>query len=139
MTILKKSLPSLKELTSLLQTELNTIHEISSATHKKSELKKQDLLNKYKNLKSKNFEKSTVNETPFTDELDPNIVENLININHINSSYKQNYLNNVITFLSSQRQYQYLLERYNPGLTMTPTENLTKSANRVGFSLPQQK
>lgn len=44
---------------------------------------------------------------------------------------------NIHRFLSSQRTYQTLLERYNPGLSMDQQENVTKTANRVGLSVPE--
>lgn len=44
---------------------------------------------------------------------------------------------NIYRFLSSQRVYQELLERYNPGINMDAQENITKSANRVGLKVPE--
>lgn len=46
-------------------------------------------------------------------------------------------LKNVVTFLQNQRIYNELLERYNPGLTMTQEDNVRKTANMVGLSVPE--
>lgn len=40
-------------------------------------------------------------------------------------------------FLKSQRQYQELLERYNPGMTMSQQEKVKKTARRVGLDVPE--
>lgn len=46
-------------------------------------------------------------------------------------------LKNLVTFLQNQRVYNELLERYNPGLTMTQEDNVRKTANMVGLSVPE--
>lgn len=46
-------------------------------------------------------------------------------------------LHNVVTFLQNQRTYNELLERYNPGLTMLQEDNVRKTANMVGLSVPE--
>lgn len=43
----------------------------------------------------------------------------------------------VENFLRSQRQYQELLERYNPGMGMTQEEKVKKTARRVGLDVPE--
>ncbi|EEQ41308.1 putative ATP synthase assembly factor [Clavispora lusitaniae] len=48
-----------------------------------------------------------------------------------------NNLNNVVTYLKNQRVYNELLERYNPGLTMSQSDNVRKTANMVGLSVPE--
>lgn len=47
-------------------------------------------------------------------------------------------LENVVTFLRSQRVYNDLLERYNPGLTMSQEDNVRKTANMVGLAVPEK-
>lgn len=138
MTIARKVIPTYKELTRNLTKELNAIHTKSSTIHNKNELAKQEMLLKYKNkLNQKLVPVESKLATP--SEIDPQVVKNLTDVNHINDTYKLHHIKNTLTFLSSQREYQELLERYNPGLTMTPDENLSRSANRVGLKLPKQK
>ncbi|CAK9436052.1 uncharacterized protein LODBEIA_P06100 [Lodderomyces beijingensis] len=55
----------------------------------------------------------------------------------INPSYELNNLNNVAVYLRNQREYFDLLVRYNPGLSMDQSENVSRSANRVGLSVPE--
>lgn len=47
-------------------------------------------------------------------------------------------LRNVTAYLKNQRVYNELLERYNPGLTMTQEDNVRKTANMVGLSIPEK-
>lgn len=44
----------------------------------------------------------------------------------------------MLLFLRSQRKYTELLERYNPGATMSQAERNRLTAKRVGLSLPQE-
>lgn len=46
-------------------------------------------------------------------------------------------LQNVVTYLKNQRVYNELLERYNPGLTMTQLDNIRRTANMVGLKVPE--
>lgn len=50
---------------------------------------------------------------------------------------KLQQLQNLSTFLRSQREYTELLERYNPGLTMKQDDKVRRTANRVGLSVPE--
>ncbi|ORY83261.1 hypothetical protein BCR37DRAFT_392596 [Protomyces lactucae-debilis] len=43
----------------------------------------------------------------------------------------------ILLFLRSQRKYTELLERYNPGATMTQAERNRLTARRVGLNLPK--
>lgn len=47
-------------------------------------------------------------------------------------------LHNVVTYLKNQRVYNELLERYNPGLTLSQEENVRKTANMVGLAVPEK-
>lgn len=47
------------------------------------------------------------------------------------------HLSNVHNFLRAQREYMELLERYNPGLTMTQEDNVRKTAAKVGLQVPE--
>lgn len=55
---------------------------------------------------------------------------------HLSRVHLEN-LKNVGVFLNSQRVYTELIERYNPGLTMSQLDNVSKSANRVGLKVPE--
>ena len=50
--------------------------------------------------------------------------------------YGQNNLNNVHLYLKNKREYFDLLTRYNPGLLMSQSDNVSKTANRVGLEVP---
>lgn len=47
-------------------------------------------------------------------------------------------LENVVMYLRNQRVYNELLERYNPGLTMSQEDNVRKTANMVGLAVPEK-
>lgn len=47
------------------------------------------------------------------------------------------HIQDIANFLSYQRTYQELIERYNPGLTMTQEDKVRRTANRVGLDLPE--
>lgn len=49
---------------------------------------------------------------------------------------QKQHFSNIHTFLTSQRTYQELIERYNPGINMKQAENVEKSATRVGLKVP---
>lgn len=51
----------------------------------------------------------------------------------------EHHLANVVCFLKNQRVYNELLERYNPGLTMSQEDNVRKTANMVGLAVPERK
>lgn len=59
------------------------------------------------------------------------------NPSKISEKHGLNHFANIHTFLNSQRVYQELLERYNPGLTMTQEDNVLKSAAMVGLQVPK--
>ncbi|ODV61256.1 Fmc1p ASCRUDRAFT_75950 [Ascoidea rubescens DSM 1968] len=44
---------------------------------------------------------------------------------------------NISIFLKNQRVYEELIERYNPGITMSQEEKVQKTANRVGLQVPE--
>lgn len=69
-------------------------------------------------------------------EIDPKLWEGLkLEDNEFNNTH----IADVANFLSYQRTYQELIERYNPGLTMTQSDKIKKTANRVGYELPITK
>ncbi|OBA23185.1 hypothetical protein METBIDRAFT_38113 [Metschnikowia bicuspidata var. bicuspidata NRRL YB-4993] len=65
--------------------------------------------------------------------LDSSKVRNLLD-----SKEDLHNLQNVTAYLKNQRVYNELLERYNPGLTMSQGDNVRKTANMVGLSIPEK-
>lgn len=47
------------------------------------------------------------------------------------------HLKDVAAFINNQREYNELIERYNPGANMSQEERVKLTANRVGFNIPQ--
>ncbi|KAH7930109.1 hypothetical protein BV22DRAFT_1055798 [Leucogyrophana mollusca] len=45
-------------------------------------------------------------------------------------------MENVVTFLRSQREYKALLERYNPLIDLSGEERIEATARRVGLNMP---
>ncbi|KAF9226498.1 hypothetical protein BS17DRAFT_748277 [Gyrodon lividus] len=43
---------------------------------------------------------------------------------------------NIVTFMRSQRKYKTLLERYNPLVDLTSEEHIEATARRVGLNMP---
>ncbi|PVH20906.1 hypothetical protein CXQ85_004418 [Candidozyma haemuli] len=70
----------------------------------------------------------------FADPLDASRAKELIR-----NSKDINNLGNVVRYLRSQRIYDELLGRYNPGLSMSQGENVQKTANMVGLQVPENK
>lgn len=54
----------------------------------------------------------------------------------LKSSNDINNLKNVVHYLRSLRVYDELLERYNPGISMSQEDNIKKTANMVGLQVP---
>lgn len=48
-----------------------------------------------------------------------------------------NNLSNVVNYFQSQRVYNELLQRYNPGMNVDQADNVRKTANRVGLNVPE--
>ncbi|KAH3684990.1 hypothetical protein WICPIJ_004022 [Wickerhamomyces pijperi] len=53
------------------------------------------------------------------------------------SERNDKHIDDIANYLSYQRTYQELIERYNPGLTMTQKDKIQKTAHKVGFELPK--
>ncbi|KAF8842297.1 hypothetical protein BDN67DRAFT_899641 [Paxillus ammoniavirescens] len=45
-------------------------------------------------------------------------------------------IENIVTFMRSQREYKTLLERYNPLVDLTSEEHIEATARRVGLNMP---
>ncbi|KIK97986.1 hypothetical protein PAXRUDRAFT_824367 [Paxillus rubicundulus Ve08.2h10] len=45
-------------------------------------------------------------------------------------------IDNIVTFMRSQREYKTLLERYNPLVDLTSEEHIEATARRVGLNMP---
>lgn len=70
-------------------------------------------------------------------EVDSVLLEGLKPVKETPKNIK--HVQDVANFLSYQRTYQELIERYNPGLTMTQEDNVRKTAHRVGLEIPEDK
>lgn len=55
------------------------------------------------------------------------------------SGHSVEHINDIANYLSYQRTYNELIERYNPGLSMTQEDKIRKTAHRVGFELPDKE
>lgn len=55
----------------------------------------------------------------------------------LDSENDQSNVHNVVLFLKSQREYNELLERYNPGLRISQEDNVRKTARMVGLTVPE--
>ncbi|CAR27620.1 hypothetical protein ZYGR_0N01020 [Zygosaccharomyces rouxii] len=46
------------------------------------------------------------------------------------------HLEDIAAFVDNQREYDELIERYNPGARMSQEEKVKRTANKVGFQMP---
>lgn len=46
------------------------------------------------------------------------------------------HLQDVAAFIHNQREYDELIERYNPGIRMSQEEKVKRTAGKVGFQIP---
>lgn len=125
--------------------EMEIITQKSFETHKRVDGEKQKLLLAYKKLQLIKAGKSLTPEAMLAlvklselkkPPVDVKFLDFLIQKQEPLVSDKL-HLNDIGIFLSSQRQYQDLLERYNPGLNYNQSENVRKSAQRVGLEVPE--
>lgn len=150
MSIATKNFAPFKQIYKSLRQELLIIQNKSAKVHAERDLEKSKALLTYKKLtllkqgkdiseldqKLKDLENGVVAESKSLK--DGHILLELIKEpKSTPTPYQLNNLNNIVTFLNSQRVYTELLERYNPGLTMTQEDNVRKTANKVGLSVPQ--
>ena len=77
-----------------------------------------------------------LNEKESTQPLNTEVVRELVQQTEP-TQMGLNNLRNITLFLNSQRNYSELLERYNPGLSMTQEDNVRKAARRVGMMIPE--
>ncbi|KAL6948746.1 hypothetical protein ACO0QE_001219 [Hanseniaspora vineae] len=54
-------------------------------------------------------------------------------------SNRVKHLKEVSDFLINQSEYDELVERYNPGLTMSQEEKVKRTAQKVGFEIPPER
>ncbi|VEU20118.1 DEKNAAC101006 [Brettanomyces naardenensis] len=52
------------------------------------------------------------------------------------SETEKRHLSDITLFLRSQRVYEELLERYNPGISMAQKDKVEKTARKVGLEVP---
>lgn len=117
-------------------------------THVKEILKKQDALIQYKRMQYVNAGKQLTPEEDanLAEEVRANFASKLPVLDvqlleHLNKDehhpVEQEHVQNITTFLDSQREYIELLERYNPGISMKQTDKVKKTARRVGLEVPE--
>lgn len=70
--------------------------------------------------------------------LDATLLGGLQITKNADSKHSADHINDVANFLSYQRTYQELIERYNPGLRMTQEDKIRRTAHKVGFELPEE-
>ncbi|ODV76908.1 uncharacterized protein CANTADRAFT_92477 [Suhomyces tanzawaensis NRRL Y-17324] len=147
-TIATKTFPSFKTLYKNLTKELLTIQNASGKIHAAKDLEKQQAMLQYKKLtlikQGKDFKEvdaklKQLASGEFEDAkvLEQSALLKLLVEGDQTSKADLNHMSNVVTFLKSQRTYTELIERYNPGLKMSQEENVRKTANRVGLSVPE--
>ncbi|CDK26975.1 unnamed protein product [Kuraishia capsulata CBS 1993] len=68
---------------------------------------------------------------------DPELLKRLVKEEAVANERDVRHLSNVVAFLSSQRVYCDLLERYNPGISMKQEDKVRKTARRVGLDVPE--
>ncbi|KAL4075913.1 hypothetical protein J3A83DRAFT_4157304 [Scleroderma citrinum] len=62
----------------------------------------------------------------------------LIDSNYQSKTFEHD-MENILTFMKSQREYKTLLERYNPLVDLTSEERIEATARRVGLNMPVSK
>lgn len=131
-----------------LKQELHIINQATIKTHLSKEITKETAILQYKkiqlskngksieeiNEKLNNLDKTLIVNPPSINiKLDENLIKN-----HDNSKINDKHLSNIIKFLNSQRTYNELIERYNPGLRgVDQQDHVRQTANRVGLSIPE--
>lgn len=129
--------------------ELRIIAKKSHIIHQEANLKKQKALLEYQKfqlLKEKkpvdeitkqiaNLKVDTKPPTRF-EEIFKDLFQEFSKETPNPTKIQKQHFKNIHTFLTSQRTYQELIERYNPGINMKQAENVEKSANRVGLKVP---
>lgn len=134
----------MKTLLKDLHRELLKAHRKASASRIRNELEKSKARLQYEKIqlmkKSQPYDHITTQIQEITEKgikyppMEKSVLRDLI----AEGGDKNNLLN-VVQFLRSQRTYNELLERYNPGLSMSAEENVRRSANRVGLLLPENR
>ncbi|ODV96745.1 hypothetical protein PACTADRAFT_48561 [Pachysolen tannophilus NRRL Y-2460] len=140
---------TIKLLAENLQKELHTLNQNSFKVHQKDLQKKNEAMLAYKKLQLLRAGKTLDNETASvlakkysTTELklpavDMSFVDHIVEKKGAHNRLDHHHLDTMIVFLSSQRVYHELLERYNPGLTASKDNHVKKTANRVGLEIPE--
>lgn len=120
----------------------------SHQTHLKEILKKQDALIHYKRMQYVNAGKklSEAEDARLADDVRAKFASKMPVLDvellaHLDREQlhpaEAEHVQNITTFLDSQREYIELLERYNPGISMKQTEKVRKTARRVGLEVPE--
>ncbi|GMM34657.1 Fmc1 protein [Saccharomycopsis crataegensis] len=127
--------------------------------HKADESKKHDALLKYQRInlirdgkrpeeidQIMKIRKDTIEQQQLKEKLKGKFINslgfadnNLRSILHLKDLEEQSAIQLTYiteTFLKSQRTYEELVQRYNPGMTMSQEEKVKKTARRVGLDVP---
>ncbi|CUM67128.1 uncharacterized protein PRCAT00004817001 [Priceomyces carsonii] len=142
---------SFRQLYRSLQRELAIINENTHTRNVAKDLERKTALLQYKRLQNsregksiqeveKQLEQLNKNK-PEVPSLDNTFIKEIVQEDSESELpyIKLNNLSNITAFLRSQRTYTELLERYNPGLTMSQEENVRRTANRVGLFVPENE
>lgn len=134
-----------------LQKELFIIHKKLHKVQTLKDLEKQKALLQYQKLqlirerkpthhieeRLAKLDKGEVEVPP----MDTTLLKKIVNESELEDGHfakiKLSHLDNIAKFLNSQRTYIELIERYNPGLTMSQEDKVRRTANRVGLSVPE--
>lgn len=153
MSLFTKSLPTIKQLQKNITQELLQYENATAKSLAKAELEKTKTYYNYlkrvklskgemkdiKDIDSKLQDltnKSIKDNEELQNKTSLNGIINNVSNEKLPEEYTRNNLNNVHQYLKNQREYFDLLTRYNPGLLMSQSDNVSKTANRVGLEVP---
>ncbi|KAI0460882.1 hypothetical protein LJB42_001529 [Komagataella kurtzmanii] len=68
---------------------------------------------------------------------DISFIDHILQKEHSLDPKDELHVENLATFVANHREYCILLERYNPGISMTQENKVRKTARRVGLEVPE--
>lgn len=125
-----------------LYRELSRQHIVASQIHLKKDRDRAEALRKYQQMKAAAAGQSASALPPIEDPKAPRYASDALRQHFVSRPAElqgstQRYVESALSFLSSQRQYNYLLEYYN-GSTIDEEKRIELSARRVGLALPDE-
>lgn len=66
---------------------------------------------------------------------DRDLVRDIV-MSSLQDTRSKSHLKNIEMFLTNQREYEELIERYNPGKKLSQDEKVKRTANKVGLEIP---